>query len=578
MKTTRLIIHTALFGLAFLATSCDDILDVTPKDRLVAETYFKTEEQLELFSNRFYEQNFTGTSNMFKENADQFIISPLDAAISGQRYVPETGGGWDWGNLRSINYFLANIHNCDSETARVKYEGIARFFRAYFYFEKVKRFGDVPWYDKVLDSSDPDLYKARDSRELVMDKVMEDVNAAIDILAQYSPSKDVYRITWWTALALKSRMGLFEGTFRKYHGLEGWERYLNDCVEASEELMNARNGYSIYTMGSTPYRNLFIAEDAIDTEIILARDYDSALSMQHNIREYVSSPSTGRPGMSRKMVNYYLKSDGTRFTDNPDYATMEFKDEIKDRDPRLGQTIRTEGISMNGTMTGYQLSKFAQVIADGNVPQGNDLPIFRYAEVLLNCAEAKAELGTLSQDDLEKTINRLRDRVDMPGLNMSDANDNPDPYLCDPKTGYVNVSENNKGVILEIRRERAIELAMEGFRYYDLMRWKEGQCVAQPMLGIYIPAGKLNQAYDIDGDGKDDVCFFNTGSQPSLGDLSYVQLGGVTLLENGDKGCLRLYDNIDRTWNEERDYLYPIPRQEIVLTGGVVKQNPGWED
>lgn len=277
-----------------------------------------------------------------------------------------------------------------------------------------------------------------------------------------------------------------------------------------------------------------------------------------------------------------MKDDGTRFTDDPNYSTMEFKDEIVGRDPRLAQTIRTSGIKMSGTMTGYQLLKYAQGDLDLLELQGNDMPLFRLAEVFLNYAEAKAELGTLTQDDLDKSVNKLRQRVSMPDLNMADANANPDPYLCSPTTGYVNVSGDNKGVILEIRRERGIELIMEGFRYYDLMRWKEGQCIAQPMEGIYIPDGVINAAYDLDGDGTPDVCFYDGDSQPDLGEINYVQISkqadGVTTLTEGTKGNLRLYNNIDRTWNEDRDYLYPIPRQEITLSNGVVTQNPGWED
>lgn len=567
--------------LSLFAASCDDILDVEPKDKLTADNYFKNEEQLELYSDRFYSNNFPDASSIFRDNTDMLIVSPLDDEISGQRVVPQTGGGWSWNALRYINYFLENIDNCSDEDVRLKYEGIARFFRAYFYFEKVKRYGDVPWYDKVLGSDDPDLYKARDTREFVMNKAMEDIDFAITTFETDNKDKDVYRVTYWSALALKSRMGLFEGTYRKYHGLEGYERYLNDCVEASQ-LIIEKGGYTLYRTGSTPYRSLFELDDANTGEIILARDYNLNLSISHNVKEFEASPSTGRPGLAKKLVNYYLKDDGTRFTDDPNYSTMEFKDEIQGRDPRLAQTIRTTGIKMSGTMTGYQLLKYAQGDLDQLQQQGNDMPLFRLAEVFLNYAEAKAELGTLTQDDLNQSVNKLRQRVSMPDLNMADANANPDPYLCSPTTGYVNVSGDNKGVILEIRRERGIELIMEGFRYYDLMRWKEGQCIAQPMEGIYIPDGVINAAYDLDGDGTPDVCFYDGDSQPNLGEISYVQISkqadGVTTLTEGTKGNLRLYNNIDRTWNEGRDYLYPIPRQEITLSNGVVTQNPGWED
>ena len=525
---------------------------------------------------------FPGDGDIYKDNADVLIVSPLDDEVSGQRVIPETGGGWSWSALRSINFLLDNLGNCKDQKVRDKYEALARFFRAYFYFEKVKRFGDVPWYDKVLGSDDADLYKARDSREFVMGKIMEDLNFAIEIFKETNRTKELYRVTWWTAQALKSRVGLFEGTYRKYHGLGDYEKYLNDCVSASNEIMTASGGYSLYQSGSQSYRNLFKSENAIDAEIILARDYNNDLSLVHKVQAFENSPTLGRPGLSKKLVNYYLMKNGNRFTDQPNYATMEFKDEIVNRDPRLAQTIRTSNINMNVTMTGYHLLKYANDNMSYTGDSSNDLPLFRLAEVYLNYAEAKAELGTLTQTDIDNTVNKLRTRAGVTGkLNMNAANLAPDPYMCAPETGYVNVTGDNKGVILEIRRERAIELVMEGFRYYDLMRWKERQCMAQSFKGFYLPATAINKAYDIDGDGTNDVCFYTTSSQPNVGSVTYVKLasdGSGTSLSEGNYGNLLCYSWIDRTWNENRDYLYPIPRQEITLSNGVVTQNPGWNE
>ncbi|WP_347022711.1 RagB/SusD family nutrient uptake outer membrane protein, partial [Bacteroides ovatus] len=353
-------------------------------------------------------------------------------------------------------------------------------------------------------------------------------------------------------------------------------------VSASNEIMTASGGYSLYQSGSQSYRNLFKSENAIDAEIILARDYNNDLSLVHKVQAFENSPTLGRPGLSKKLVNYYLMKNGNRFTDQPNYATMEFKDEIVNRDPRLAQTIRTSNINMNVTMTGYHLLKYANDNMSYTGDSSNDLPLFRLAEVYLNYAEAKAELGTLTQTDIDNTINKLRTRAGVTGkLNMNAANLSPDPYMCAPETGYVNVTGDNKGVILEIRRERAIELVMEGFRYYDLMRWKEGQCMAQSFKGFYLPATAINKAYDIDGDGTNDVCFYTTSSQPNVGSVTYVKLasdGSGTSLSEGNYGNLLCYSWIDRTWNENRDYLYPVPRQEITLSDGVVTQNPGWNE
>jgi len=141
----------------------------------------------------------------------------------------------------------------------------------------------------------------------------------------------------------------------------------------------------------------------------------------------------------------------------------------------------------------------------------NDLPLFRSAEVYLNFAEAKAELGTLTQSDLDKSIKLLRDRVGMQNIDLAAANASPDPYLMAEETGYPNVNGENLGVILEIRRERTIELFDEKFRFYDLIRWKNGQAITHKFLGMYFPAPG---AYDLDGNGTLDVCFY-TDDVPS---------------------------------------------------------------
>ena len=562
-----------------LFSSCD--LTLLPENAVTPENYFQNKSDLELWTNQFYTlldepDASAGT------NADDMIDKGMGQVIEGTRSAASETG-WSWSKLRHINYFLQHSSNCDDETARSQYNGVAQFFRAYFYFVKVRRYGDVPWYDQVLGSEDQELLaKARDSREFVMGKIMEDLNFAIEVFKETNRTKELYRVTWWTAQALKSRVGLFEGTYRKYHGLGDYEKYLNDCVSASNEIMTASGGYSLYQSGSQSYRNLFKSENAIDAEIILARDYNNDLSLVHKVQAFENSPTLGRPGLSKKLVNYYLMKNGNRFTDQPNYATMEFKDEIVNRDPRLAQTIRTSNINMNVTMTGYHLLKYANDNMSYTGDSSNDLPLFRLAEVYLNYAEAKAELGTLTQTDIDNTINKLRTRAGVTGkLNMNAANLSPDPYMCAPETGYVNVTGDNKGVILEIRRERAIELVMEGFRYYDLMRWKEGQCMAQSFKGFYLPATAINKAYDIDGDGTNDVCFYTTSSQPNVGSVTYVKLasdGSGTSLTEGNYGNLLCYSWIDRTWNENRDYLYPIPRQEITLSNGVVTQNPGWNE
>ena len=293
----------------------------------------------------------------------------------------------------------------------------------------------------------------------------------------------------------------------------------------------------------------------------------------------------GKPGMSKRMINSYLMNNGQRFTDIEGYETMEFAQECKDRDPRLAQTIRTPGYTRIGeakkvapnlayTMTGYHITKYTlEPKYDGYKKSESDLPVFRAAEVYLNYAEAAAERGTLTQEILEQTTKPIRERVGMPNIDMVAANANPDPYLTSAKTGYPNVKGANQGVILEIRRERNIELFMEGFRYYDIIRWKEGKAFEQDFLGMYFPG--LGE-YDLNEDGIMDICLYQGEKPASFAML--LEVGKQIDLSNGTSGYIICHDKIKRTWNEERDYLYPIPIRERSLTGGALTQNPGWVD
>ena len=579
--------HTIINVILFLATiacvSCEDILDFQPKDRLSPDTYFRTETDCELWTNNYYTV-FPSAEGVYSEPFDVIVRDVLADEISGVRKPMPTDGNWKWTKLREMNFFLSRSSQIEEESVRLRYEGLTRFFRAYFYFEKVKRYGDVPWVDKPLSSDDNKLYKGRDSREFVMEKVMEDIDFAI---ANLPEKQDVYHVTRWTARALKSRIALFEGTFRKYHGIDGYEKYLQECVTASEPFLNGP--YNIYTTGSTPYQDLFTSQNAIGTEIILARAYTSAISgMTHDVNGHLTGATMGRPGMTRNAVNMYLMRDGSRYTDQPGYATKTFADECKNRDLRMAQTIRTPKYKRIGgnkelapdlsrSTTGYQLIKYlTEEKYDANKASTNDMPLFRLAEVLLNYAEAKAELGTLKQDDLNKTIKPLRSRAGLPELDMEEANENPDPYLSSPETGYANVAGANKGVILEIRRERTLETPMEGLRYWDIMRWKEGKRFEKPIEGLYF-AG--TGEYDLDGNGTVDVYIYDSETAPgNKADVLYLKLGTDIVLSEKTSGNLLAHSTTHRIWNEERDYLYPIPTDDRVLTQGAISQNPGWDD
>lgn len=581
MKHT--IINTLFLSAAIACISCEDMLDYQPKDRLSPDTYFKTETDCELWTNNYYTV-FPSAEGIYSEPYDVIVRDVLADEISGVRKPMPTDGNWNWEKLREMNFFLSRASQIEDESVRLEYEGLTHFFRAYFYFEKVKRYGDVPWVDRPLGSDEEELYKGRESRESVMEKVMEDVDFAIANLPEV---QNVYRVTRWTARALKSRIALFEGTFRKYHGLDGYEEFLQACVNASEPFLTGP--YSIYTSGSTPYQDLFTSQNAIETEIILARAYTSAISgMTHDVNGHLTGATMGRPGMTRNVVNMYLMRDGSRYTDQADYATKTFVEECKNRDLRMAQTLRTPGYKRIGgskelapdlsrSTTGYQLIKYlTEEKYDANKASTNDMPLFRLAEVLLNYAEAKAELGTLKQADLDNTIRPLRVRAGLPDLDMEEANANPDPYLSSSETGYANVTGANKGVILEIRRERTLETPMEGLRYWDIMRWKEGKRFEKPIEGLYFPG---TGEYDLDGNGSVDVCIYDTEKAPgNSADVLYLKLGSDIVLSGETSGNVLAHSTQQRIWNEERDYLYPIPTDDRVLTQGAISQNPGWND
>ena len=578
MKFTTLYKGACMLLLAGIS-SCNDMLDVTPGDKLTPDTFFKSGNDLELYTNKFYPNGFPANS-IIEDEADLRIKKDgIKAAVSCQRFVTETSGEWGWGPLRDINFYLEHSENCEDAAARAHYDGVARFFRALFYYNKVTQFGDVPWYTTALASDSPELYKPRDSRETVMQNIIADLDYAI---ANLPKDRRLYEVTNWTALALKSRAGLFEGTFRKYHKLDGWEPYLELCVSASDDLMR-NGGYTIYSAGTQPYRELFSSMNAIADEMILARDFNASLQLTHSAHQFIYVPGMAINGATQRIFKVYLMKDGSYFSGKPGWEKMEFADETKDRDPRMAQTFVTPGCMRDGAgelpnlgiiKLGYQPLKYIGARKYDNTNAENDLPLYRYAEVLLNYAEAKAELGSLTQADIDRSIKLLRNRVNMPNLNMAQANSNPDPALTSAALGYPNVDKGaNMGVILEIRRERTVELFMEGLRYNDLMRWKEGGAISQPFMGMYFPgAGE----YDLDGDGTNDVYLYE-GSGGVSGCATRLRIGSDITLSEGDKGFCLVHSAIPHQWNEERDYLYYIPSKERVLNPSLT-QNPGWND
>jgi hypothetical protein len=497
-------------------TSCD--LEELPQATASRVAIFESKSGLELYSNSFYEILPTPYDGVFAidNNSDIVARNGVDSRFMPNALSPTTSGGWSWGNLRNINYFIENAEE-SSVPEKDHYIGIARFFRAYFYFNMVKRFGDVPWIDRTIDVNDEEkLYAPRDDRFEVMDKVLEDLNYAIaNISVNSEPSRTL--ITKDVARAFKTRVALYEASFRKYHTDYGKQGTANQWYEEVVRTADEIKGYTLVE-GPNAYRDLFLQKSPNANEVILAVTLDADLQVFSSRNRRMISPTYGdRPSLTRRFINTYLNADGTPFTSNPNYKTTPFVEEVKNRDGRLRQTIRmgdyhrTEnGVpviappNLDQAYTGYQIIKGTydeRFPYDDESRNENAHLIFRYAEVLLNKAEALAELGTMTDAQWTSTIGALRARAGITGPTLTQKPTEADPYMVE--------FYNNKftdPVLLEVLRERAVEMITEGLRPDDLIRWRLGDLFATaPMNGMYVPA--LGE-YDLNEDGIMDVCFY----------------------------------------------------------------------
>ena len=588
---------TALAVMTLCFTSCN--MDLAPEDQLSTVTYFKSGTALKEYSNYFYRM-MPDPETMYAEEGEHFVAPVPNDEMRGIRDIHSGEAYWSkdvWKTLRKINDLLANADQCSDADARTHYVGVAHFFRAYFYFNMLQRFGAVPWYDHVINADDKEsLNRPRDSRDLVVRNIIADLDMAVDELPAM---RSAYEVNKWTALALKSRVCLFEGTFRKYHAgttfnggssvyseVLPWDDLLQQCADASLTLLQ-EGGYSLYTTGAEPYRMLFATLTPQTEEIIWARAYSKDLDIKHNAQAWSVARGTG---FTKRFADLYLMTDGTPFTSHAGYETVQYLDIFANRDPRMAQTIHAPGyiqmgadktyaVNLQMSLTGYKYIKYIME-STYNTWGGSvcTMPIFRVAEVYLNYAEAKAELGTLTQSDLDKSVNLLRDRVGMAHLDMAVANANPDASLTNVN-GYgfsspVLLAHPNKGVLLEIRRERLIETPLEGLHYWDIMRWREGHLFTLPRLGLYFPGeGK----YDLTGDGKANILLSATKKSGGLG-VTCLVFDQDVFLSNGTSGNMVAYKDMIMQWNEDKDYLYPIPITDRTMTSGALSQNPGWID
>jgi len=605
MMKTKSIYTILAFAILVVATGCSKFMDRDTYDSISAEKYFESETDLELYANGFIQKMTPSASTIGygDNNADYCAVQiPADLLRSDGNVSPDNQGGWtesSWSNLRNINYFLNNLPKVRgkvSDEVYNHYEGVGRFWRAMFYFDKVQTFGGVPFYDQVISSSDYDaLQKPRDSRELVMDSVLADLTfAEQNCLStdKYTSSRTV--INKWIAAAYLSRVALFEGTYRKYHATDpstgkSWvnrdaavKKFLQAAVDAAEIVMGSGVFRLVTGDPKTAYRSVFTSADLKKDEVIWGRTYSTDLAILHDLTWLYYSPTYGsRVSMTKTFINTYLNLDGTPFTKNSSYKTKTFSEEFTGRDYRLMQTVISPEYKMtqNGvtkpysanwlvTKTGYQPIKFSLDDDAGSVTaraaSWNSLPIIRYAEVLLNYAEAKAELGSFSTEDWDKTIALTRARAGVKAIYPTTA----DPYLA---SYYKNTVSNP--VLLEIRRERAVELCLEdGLRWDDLMRWHLGELLnsgENPWVGMYVP--DVNEKYDFNGDGTID---FQIGTSESINTIKLNGAGAIQTFSRNSNG--NLVWNYPRVW-EEYKYLRPIPTEAITRNPNL-EQNYLWKN
>ena len=548
---TRYIIYTIFLALTVFA-SCkkDSFLNRYPLSDVSPQKFFKDETDLQLYCNQYYSQLPLQSFVNMDDNADDKANSSINTFLAGTYTVPTTGGGWDFSFIRTCNYFLANYAkaNASADTKNI-YVGETLFFRANDFWGKVKMFGDVPYINRyITDTSKSVLYGTRMPHKQVMDSVLKDINFAVDHLPVNAADG---RLNKYMALALKARICLWEGTYRKYFGAGDETPYLQAASDAAEQIINSGQ-YSIYTTGhpQTDYYNLFIQDELQgNPEAIMPMRYLTTVLMNNFDRQLGEAGD----GYSKDFVRSYLCMDGLPTSLSPLYKGDDTPDdEATNRDPRYKQEIATRGFDfLNGdlitlprigtsvTSTGYQPIKGrSSSIAAWNADQSTyDVFIFRYAETLLIEAEAQAELGTCTQATLDATINKLRDRAGMPHMIIANL-------VRDPKSNFPAVPV----LIDEIRRERRIELASEGFRFDDLHRWHAGTLINNPetALGMKLTAA-LKAQYPSD------------------------QVSSIVTDVNN---YIEIYPGFTRAWNDKL-YLYPLPTQELTLNPNL-KQNPGW--
>ena len=571
MKLFKSIILVGLGVFMLSLASCDDILDTEPYDQFTKDNYFTSETNVQLFANYFY-NTFTG----YGSGSGDYYFNTLndDQASTGitkwtYMNVPGSAAAWNtpYVEIRRANTLIAAIPNVASmsDAKKANWLGIGRLYRAWQHYKLVRAYGDCYWVDKELDPSDEDiLYGPRQPRNDVMDKVLEDLNYACQNITDNAGSRTAFNK--WVALAMKAEVCLYEGDYSKYvtNNTERANRYLNEAKNACEQIMSSGN----FSLNGNFQANFNSLDLAGNNEMIMYKKYIQS-TFAHGTIDYTCG-STQVNGMTKDAFDSYLFRDGkplaTTSLDKSDHGTVVVLDDnsglgeaphidisnvLANRDPRLSAQVdkilqfpgcgyARFGGAQSTASTGYGVYLFDTNLIDNTNRQstyGNwtDAPIFWYAEILLNYAEACAELGNITQNDLDRSINLLRDRVGMPHLLTS--------VEADPA--------NNMGVsniIWEVRRERRVEMMYcMNDRYFSLLRWNQ-------------------------------LSLLDTDTNPNLSRGAYVagfnaiSLAEVDVDADGYINCSN--NGAPRKWDPKYN-LFPIPDDQRNLNPQI-GQNPGW--
>tara|TARA_R110002111_G_scaffold147077_3_gene213806 strand:- start:310 stop:2022 length:1713 start_codon:yes stop_codon:yes gene_type:complete len=570
MKNTLKIVFILTF---FSGWSCTDFLDKPPLDQIGIDEYWKSAVDLKNYTARFYESlpyHENSMSTVGREGAaNNITYRTANAVLNGETTL--STGTWqsDFAPVRSINIFLDNYSKSEDPYSTWKqYLGEAQFFKAWIYFDLVQNYGDVPWYSHALTPDDEaELMKPRDSRIVVVDSILSLLDKAIINLDKKDDAPwGNNSINKEAALAFKSRVALYEGTWQKYHsgddfGTQGADpsKYFQACVDAGNELMNGDYNVGIYSTGNPDqdYYDLFGTGDMGGiSEVLLYRAYNVGEFIGHN-QNYYGTTTPSELGATWSYVTSHLGQDGKPL----DYLSISQQEKgndflemlASDVDLRLRQSIWIPGDvqhypsnvvfnspplfagSRENNPTGFQIKKYTNPYQELGYANANDAGriVFRYAEVLLNYAEALEELnGTVAYE----ALNQLRARVGMPDFEVmsQDADPNKVDY------GY-SISD----ALYEIRRERRVELAFEVLREQDWKRW-----AAHELFLNERPKGYPFKSEEFPSEN------------PTLDEDGLVD-PLQTELPNG------------YNFNPGRNYLESVPQTELTLNPNL-DQNPGW--